>query len=193
MIFLYIRVGTNAVRWPTITARTSRSATAHRTARRMRTPPQKQQLCKRNYDLCWEFYTKYLPRNIYIHTLKRLLSIVKVLMTIDLHSRSSNNRQWSTNFLLFLNHRSSAINLPAMCSFKCIFHQEDSGGPLVCHTIGENRWRLVGITSWGWKCEAKRKPAAFVKVTHFLQWILNIIDQWIFVDLHIFAFVGRKG
>ena len=55
--------------------------------------------------------------------------------------------------------------------------QGDSGGPLACDTIGENRWKLFGITSWGAGCALLRNPGVYTKVTNYLEWIQNIIKN----------------
>ena len=55
--------------------------------------------------------------------------------------------------------------------------QGDSGGPLACHTVGENHWKLFGITSWGVRCAEPRNPGVYTKVTNYLQWIQNIIKN----------------
>ena len=55
--------------------------------------------------------------------------------------------------------------------------QGDSGGPLACHTIGQNQWKLFGITSWAHGCAQAWKPTVFTNVTHYLQWIKNTIKN----------------
>ncbi|KAK0137421.1 Transmembrane protease serine 13 [Merluccius polli] len=48
--------------------------------------------------------------------------------------------------------------------------QGDSGGPLVCQDK-DDRWFLVGITSWGAGCGRSQQPGVYTKVTSMLPWI----------------------
>lgn len=47
--------------------------------------------------------------------------------------------------------------------------QGDSGGPLVCKK-DNNRWYLVGTTSWGWGC-AGRYYGVYTNIARFSKWI----------------------
>ncbi|KAG0445225.1 hypothetical protein HPB47_018109, partial [Ixodes persulcatus] len=46
----------------------------------------------------------------------------------------------------------------------------DSGGPLQC-MLDDGRWYLAGVVSWGAGCGRPRKPAMFVRVSSYLDWI----------------------
>uniref|UniRef100_A0A3Q3GM44 trypsin n=1 Tax=Labrus bergylta TaxID=56723 RepID=A0A3Q3GM44_9LABR len=56
--------------------------------------------------------------------------------------------------------------------------QGDSGGPLMCES--ENRWYLVGITSWGDSCGLRNKPGVYTRVSSLL--------SWIYMHLHLIPF-----
>ncbi|KAM9788456.1 transmembrane protease serine 2-like [Neosynchiropus ocellatus] len=47
--------------------------------------------------------------------------------------------------------------------------QGDSGGPLVVKEA--DLWWLVGDTSWGYGCAARKRPGVYGNVTHFIEWI----------------------
>ncbi|XP_026522771.1 plasma kallikrein-like [Notechis scutatus] len=49
--------------------------------------------------------------------------------------------------------------------------QGDSGGPLSCKF--ENRWYVVGITSWGEGCARPGQPGVYTNVAKFVGWILE--------------------
>ncbi|CAF97472.1 unnamed protein product, partial [Tetraodon nigroviridis] len=49
--------------------------------------------------------------------------------------------------------------------------QGDSGGPLVCQE--DDRWYVVGITSWGSGCGQANKPGVYTRVSSVLPWIYS--------------------
>ncbi|XP_071954649.1 trypsin-like isoform X2 [Antedon mediterranea] len=58
--------------------------------------------------------------------------------------------------------------------------QGDSGGPLVCTSLKEDNkeyWYLVGITSWGYGCATPNFPGVYTKVSNYINWIKENIDE----------------
>uniref|UniRef100_A0A663EFC8 Enteropeptidase n=1 Tax=Aquila chrysaetos chrysaetos TaxID=223781 RepID=A0A663EFC8_AQUCH len=51
--------------------------------------------------------------------------------------------------------------------------QGDSGGPLTSED--DNKWVLVGVTSFGYECALPKRPGVYVRVTMFVDWIRKII------------------
>ncbi|XP_013378635.1 SCO-spondin [Lingula anatina] len=51
--------------------------------------------------------------------------------------------------------------------------QGDSGGPLVCKfgTGSSERWKLMGLTSWGRGCAAAGYPGVYAKVSTLVDWV----------------------
>ncbi|XP_029171368.1 uncharacterized protein LOC114940788 isoform X1 [Nylanderia fulva] len=50
----------------------------------------------------------------------------------------------------------------------------DGGGPMVCERNG--RWQLTGVVSWGIGCGKAGVPGVYARVSHYLDWIHQIVD-----------------
>lgn len=55
--------------------------------------------------------------------------------------------------------------------------QGDSGGPLNCLNPSTKNWELCGIVSWGAECADPELPGVYTRVTKYLSWIRNNIDN----------------
>nr|XP_013054810.2 transmembrane protease serine 12 isoform X1 [Anser cygnoides] len=49
--------------------------------------------------------------------------------------------------------------------------QGDSGGPLACYHPSDNKFYLLGVTSFGFGCGRHRYPGVYVRVPHYRRWI----------------------
>merc|ERR1712029_662667 len=54
----------------------------------------------------------------------------------------------------------------------------DSGGPLVWKDEESNKWKQIGVVSWGpVPCGKPGEPGVYGKVTHVLSWIKKMIND----------------
>ena len=54
--------------------------------------------------------------------------------------------------------------------------QGDSGGPLAVRSLIDNRWLLIGATSWGYGCADVNYPGVWARVSYVLDWIEDNAD-----------------
>ena len=57
---------------------------------------------------------------------------------------------------------------------KCL---GDFGGPLVCYD-NDGRLHLSGLVSWGLSCETVEKPGVYTRVSRYISWIKNTIEEY---------------
>ncbi|KAA8591116.1 transmembrane protease serine 11D [Etheostoma spectabile] len=49
--------------------------------------------------------------------------------------------------------------------------QGDSGGPLQCYSEDEDRFYVVGVTSFGYECGLPHKPGVYARTSRFAGWL----------------------
>tara|TARA_B100000795_G_scaffold72134_1_gene50820 strand:+ start:3484 stop:5211 length:1728 start_codon:yes stop_codon:yes gene_type:complete len=61
--------------------------------------------------------------------------------------------------------------------------QGDSGGPLAVRSLIDNRWLLIGVTSWGYGCANVIYPGVWSRVSSVFEWIDNnaSVSQYIVI------------
>lgn len=53
----------------------------------------------------------------------------------------------------------------------------DFGGPLVCYDE-ERNLHLSGLVSWGLSCETVDKPGVYTRVSRYITWIKDTIEEY---------------
>ncbi len=54
----------------------------------------------------------------------------------------------------------------------------DSGGPLTCQDRRSRQWAVVGVASWGERCEDdKMTPGVYTKVQHFNAYVKGVLAE----------------
>ena len=54
--------------------------------------------------------------------------------------------------------------------------QSDEGGPIVCQVPGEERWKLFGISTFGYIYGCHDSPRLYTPVEKHINWIKSILD-----------------
>jgi len=75
----------------------------------------------------------------------------------------------------------SSLNASMVCAGDLINGGEDacqgdSGGPLAVRSVLDNRWLLIGATSWGYGCANVNYPGVWSRVSYVYDWITNTAD-----------------
>ncbi|GBP68833.1 Phenoloxidase-activating factor 2 [Eumeta japonica] len=58
--------------------------------------------------------------------------------------------------------------------------QGDGGAPLAC-PVGDDRYTLTGLVSWGIGCGGKGVPGVYTKTSMFRNWIDQKMDEWQYI------------
>lgn len=53
----------------------------------------------------------------------------------------------------------------------CVCLKGDSGGPLQCYSEDEDRFYVVGVTSFGHECGLPHKPGVYARTSRFAGWL----------------------
>lgn len=77
-------------------------------------------------------------------------------------------RCWSLGFVYFIKSLRAGWKKTSRC--LCLL-QGDSGGPLQCYSENQDRFYLVGVTSFGDECGLPQKPGVYARVSIFSKWL----------------------